>query len=178
MAAGNPKLIVLSEQLRGTSFALVDEQYVIGRAEAANICIPDPTISSKHCMLTREPDGCYLLLDNGSTNGTRVNGMKVQSQRLSNSDILQFGGVELLYESQEKTSTTALSTQTNINLQAPSGTVSVTDMENFSKWGSGSTFSKTKARRGKMISNIVIGAIALAVLIVLWQLLRIFTGLF
>lgn len=174
MAGETPKLIVLSEQLRGTTFALVEQEYAIGRSEACSICIPDPTISSKHCALTREPDGCYLLTDNGSTNGTRVNGMKVQAQRLANSDILQFGGVELLYESQEKSSTTALSTQTGINLQAPSGTVSVSDMENFSKWGSRSTFSSSKAKKGKLISNVVIGVIALAVILVLYQLIRIF----
>lgn len=113
----NPKLIVLSEQLRGQTFELTGERYVIGRAEEATICIVDPTVSSNHCMLVRTDDGSYEAVDEGmSTNGTRINGMLVTRQKLINSDILQIGGVECMFDCEANTPSSVISTQTQIKL--------------------------------------------------------------
>lgn len=48
----------------------------VGRAESADICIPDPSVSSAHGLLTRVLGG-YMLTDEGSTNG-----IVYQSQRV------------------------------------------------------------------------------------------------
>ena len=113
----NPKLIVLSEQLRGQTFELTQEKYIIGRAEEAQICIVDPTVSGQHCMLARTEDGSYEAVDEGmSTNGTRINGMLVTRQKLINSDILQVGGVECMFDCESNTPSSVISTQTQIKL--------------------------------------------------------------
>ena len=169
--AGTPKIIVLSEQLRGQSFELTQEEYTIGRSEECDICIPDPTISSQHCRLRMTDDGTYEAIDNGSTNGTRVNGARIDSQELVNSDILQVGGVELLYDCEEKSVTSILSTQTGINLDDTAGGMEVSDMSNFSPFGSNSALSNVENKKVLLIFVAVIGLLGLAVVVVLAMLI-------
>jgi len=132
--AGTPKLIVLSEQLRGKSFELTEETCAVGRTEACAVCIPDPTISGHHCTLVRLSNGSYGVRDEGSTNGTRVNGVKMEGedvQPLVHSDILQVGGVEMLFDC-ESTRTDGGTTQTVIMLaDTETGGVSVPEMTNL-----------------------------------------------
>ena len=132
--AGTPKLTVLSEQLRGKSFELTEETCTVGRTEACAVCIPDPTISGHHCMLVRQSNGSYGVRDEGSTNGTRVNGVKMEGedvQPLVHSDILQVGGVEMLFDC-ESTRTDGGTTQTVIMLaDNESGGVAVSQMANL-----------------------------------------------
>ena len=116
-----PKIQVLSEGAqRGTSFPLTKESYSLGRAESCDICIPDSTISGHHCTLIQGENGSsYSLRDEGSTNGTRVNGEHVEEGvevRLNNGDIFQVGGIELLYDSGENTHVEIGRTATVINL--------------------------------------------------------------
>ncbi len=42
------------------------------------IPLADPGISHRHAKLQRQPDGNFILLDVGSTNGTQLNGVDVQ----------------------------------------------------------------------------------------------------
>ena len=51
--AGIPKLIILSEQMRGKTFELSKELYTAGRVDDRDICIKDPTISSYHCDIVK-----------------------------------------------------------------------------------------------------------------------------
>ncbi len=132
LMATNPKLVVLSEPLRGQSFELSAEHYVVGRVESCDICIPDPTMSSKHCFMVRVGDGGYEVQDQGSTNGSRINGIKIGTQKLVNSDILQLGSVELLYDCGAKSTTTSVGTKTGISL-APAGRTSASDMNNLNE---------------------------------------------
>lgn len=102
--AQTPKLIILSEQLRGQSFELAKDEYTIGRGEDCDICIPDPTVSVLHATLVKTDDGTYEARDVGSENGTRVNGRRIgqAGQILVNSDLVQVGGVEMLYDSYDQ----------------------------------------------------------------------------
>ncbi len=114
--APTPKLIVLSEQLRGQTYELTEDVYTIGRQEDQSICIVDATVSSRHCELVRNDDGLYTARDVGSTNGTRINGTRIEEQKLVNSDILQVGAVELLFDCDDKSPTSVLRTRTRIDL--------------------------------------------------------------
>jgi len=151
--AAIPKIVVLSEQLRGQAFELTEEQYTIGRSENCSICIPDPTISSHHCTLVLEPDGSYRVVDNNSTNGTRVNGAKIQEQPLMNSDIVQAGGIEMLYDSDDKSVTSMLSTQTGIRLDDSTGNLQdapgVQNLSPFATESPWSTVSSAMSRQAK-----------------------------
>lgn len=162
---GTARLIGLSPQLRGQIWGLTREKYVIGRVESCDICIPDSTISSRHCTLTQGADGMYSLQDEGSTNGCRVNGTKVTSQSLANGDILQVGSIELMYdlEIQQK----AAKTQTVINLFEQKGNNAnrtIRQMTNISP------FEKNTAKNDKLaiIWKVVIGILVLGVAVVLY----------
>ncbi len=132
--AGTPKLIVLSEQLRGKSFELTEESYTVGRTEACAVCVADPTVSGHHCTLVRLDDGGYAVRDEGSTNGTRVNGVRIEGdtlQPLVHSDILQVGSIEMLFDCESRR-TDGGTTQTVINLdEGQTGTVAVPQMTNL-----------------------------------------------
>ena len=109
-------LIILSEQFRGKKFKLDQPQYSIGRVETCSICINDPTISSHQCILTQS-DNSYCLIDNNSTNGTRVNNVPLLSKlELRHGDIIQIGSIELLFENIEYKTKQVMRTQTNINI--------------------------------------------------------------
>ena len=111
--SGTPKLIVLSSQFRGKQFELTEDLYTVGRAEERDICIKDGSLSSHHCDLIRSGD-TYILRDNDSTNGTRINNVPVTEQELMNSDIIQFGGVEVLFDADNKDGSHSTSTQKTV----------------------------------------------------------------
>lgn len=67
------------------------ETFMIGRSEAAHFCLPhDPFFSRHHCLLEIAPPQCFLR-DLGSTNGTFVNGERVETAHLKNGDRIQGG---------------------------------------------------------------------------------------
>jgi pSer/pThr/pTyr-binding forkhead associated (FHA) protein len=66
------------------------ESISIGRAEANDIVVADPTISSRHADIVKN-GGVWELRDNGSTNGTSVKGKKVDTVTLSHGTVLGFG---------------------------------------------------------------------------------------
>lgn len=121
---GTPKLIILSEQFRGRTFELTNEIVTIGRVDERDICIKDPTVSTNHCTLIRRDNTCFVR-DDGSTNGTRVNSVQLEpgvEQELLNTDVLQVGGIEMLFDSDDKSVTTVMRTTTDININANEGT--------------------------------------------------------
>ena len=67
----------------------------IGRAARADFIVDAPLVSRVHCRLTAGADALELK-DLDSTNGTFVNGTRVDSARLSPGDHLQVGRVELV----------------------------------------------------------------------------------
>lgn len=70
--------------------------YVIGRSpESSQIVYPNGTVSRRHAVLHWEGDA-WNIIDCGSTNGTYVNGRRVQEARLSNGDIIYIMGLYIL----------------------------------------------------------------------------------
>jgi len=162
--AANPKLIVLSEKLRGKSFELDKELVTVGRTDKADICIKDATISTGHCDFTLDGDS-YILHDRGSTNGTRVNNVPVpeEGQVLKNSDILQFGAVEIFFDSNDGTSTSITRTHTGIDLDSTEvGLATVKNLGNFSPYEKG---GKGGMSQKVMLSLVLLLIIAIVVLI-------------
>lgn len=74
------------------------DTFLIGRSDTAHLCLPDDRYFSRnHCILEIAPPRCYLR-DLGSTNGTYVNGQKVQEAYLRNGDRIQGGQTVLSVE--------------------------------------------------------------------------------
>lgn len=68
-------------------------RFTVGRKPGASLCIPSPTVSRDHAEITVVERG-LLLRDLGSTNGTFVNGARIQQPCVvRHGDLLQFGQV-------------------------------------------------------------------------------------
>lgn len=93
-------LIGMSSTVKGRKFNLEQEENFVGRLPQNPIAIDDPSISGRHCSIIRE-DRRYTLVDLGSTNGTRLNGARVNKVPLKPKDIIQIGGVELMFDGQD-----------------------------------------------------------------------------
>ena len=68
----------------------------IGRATGADFIVDAPLVSRVHCRLTSLPNGELEVRDLNSTNGTFVNGERVENAVLESGDRLQVGRVELV----------------------------------------------------------------------------------
>jgi pSer/pThr/pTyr-binding forkhead associated (FHA) protein len=61
--------------------------------------VDDGNVSRRHLELIRERDGTWTLVDLGSTNGTELNGRRVDRRTtLDDGDRISIGGTELLFE--------------------------------------------------------------------------------
>ena len=68
----------------------------LGRAAGADFIVDAALVSRVHCRLTALPGGQLEVRDLESTNGTFVNGHRVDVARLASGDKLQVGRVELV----------------------------------------------------------------------------------
>ncbi len=68
----------------------------IGRATGADFIVDAPLVSRVHCRVTALPGGELEVRDLNSTNGTFVNGERVENAVLESGDRLQVGRVELV----------------------------------------------------------------------------------
>lgn len=69
----------------GDPIPLVRPKLTLGRRESCDICLRYPSISGQHCELSFL-DGCWILRDLKSTNGVKVNGVKVTKKVLHPGD--------------------------------------------------------------------------------------------
>lgn len=65
---------------------------VVGRALNSDIPVFDPTISRKHAKVACDESGVHVT-DLGSSNGTFLNGARIDTARLSPGDVVTFGKV-------------------------------------------------------------------------------------
>ncbi len=94
-----PRLVAQSPEFAGTSFELIGPEMTVGRLDDNQITLAHASVSGHHAVLTLDEQD-YLLKDLDSTNGTRVNGEKITSQKLRRNDVVRFGNIELLYDSE------------------------------------------------------------------------------
>jgi transcriptional regulator with GAF, ATPase, and Fis domain len=95
----NPRLIVISGNLKGTEFAL-SEKHVsnIGRETANAVRLNDPSVSRRHCLIERKEDNRFFIRDLGSFNGVFVNGVQIaESLEIKHGDQLGIGDVSMFF---------------------------------------------------------------------------------
>ena len=102
MAEKQHRLIVQKGPQPGKTFLLITDNITIGRDPMADISLNDPEVSRQHLQLTRTGSG-YVLEDLGSTNGTFIDGKKLEPDTpisLVNGQMIGMGsGVTAVYES-------------------------------------------------------------------------------
>jgi hypothetical protein len=78
------------------AFALHSQWTRIGRSLAADVRFDDPTVSRRHALIVRGPDGVRVL-DDRSLNGVFVNGERVEWSTLQDGDEVLVGCHSLRY---------------------------------------------------------------------------------
>jgi FHA domain-containing protein len=80
----------------GESFPVRGERLSIGRRPDCDIFLDDVTVSRDHALLVARGDAFHID-DLGSLNGTYVNRMRIDSQKLADGDELQIGKYKLTF---------------------------------------------------------------------------------
>jgi predicted nucleic acid-binding Zn-ribbon protein len=79
-----------------TVMALTHEWTRVGRSLAADVRFDDPTVSRRHALLVRQPDGVRVL-DDRSLNGVFVNGERIEWRMLEDGDEIVVGRYRLCF---------------------------------------------------------------------------------
>lgn len=97
--SGIPRLIGVQGQYAGHIFEITGDEATLGR-DAGNIIplVDDSTSSRRHARIARE-GGAFSITDEGSSNGTFVNGTKITGRQiLQPGDEVQIGSTKFRFE--------------------------------------------------------------------------------
>jgi hypothetical protein len=86
--------LCFSEGEETRTVALTREWTRIGRRLAADVRFDDPTVSRRHALIVRQPDGVRVL-DDRSLNGVFVNGERIEGRVLKDGDEIVVGRYRL-----------------------------------------------------------------------------------
>ena len=78
------------------AFALTADVTHVGRGVTADVRLDDHTVSARHAIVVLRADRLRIL-DDRSTNGTVVNGRRVDEAELHDGDVVVLGRVVLTY---------------------------------------------------------------------------------
>ena len=87
--------LALRDRSEIETFALGEGWSRIGRCDAAEICLDDPSVSRRHAIVCSEEGRPPRILDDRSLNGMLVNGRRVEVAELSEGDELTIGRFRL-----------------------------------------------------------------------------------
>jgi DNA-binding NtrC family response regulator len=93
---------------RGLSVRGRSGEMSAGSAEGNGLRLTDPSVSRHHFSITPVPDG-FLVRDLGSTNGTRVNGVRIERAYVDDEAVIEIGRTKVRFEPSEETVSEPLS---------------------------------------------------------------------
>jgi adenylate cyclase len=102
------------------TFDLTSISVIVGRAPTADLPVVDPTVSRRHAQILSDENGLSVH-DLGSSNGTFVNGNKIENAPIVPGDVIAFGKVSFRLEgeaSKVQTAATAITGPTIVRQRA------------------------------------------------------------
>lgn len=91
------RLVMIVGPSPGQEFPLQGERLSIGRSEECPISINHSSVSRHHAELLMIDKGRYEVIDQGSANGIRINGVELKRGLLEAGDALELGDVRLRF---------------------------------------------------------------------------------
>lgn len=92
-----PRLINITESGSREIIPLGKAMLLIGRTDEVNVALESTDISRNHASIIKLGEH-YCLRDNGSTNGSYVNGERVKFKQLEHHDVIRFGSYTFLVD--------------------------------------------------------------------------------
>ncbi|MGH9279194.1 MAG: FhaA domain-containing protein, partial [Acidimicrobiales bacterium] len=74
-----------------------EDPVTLGRLPECDVVLSDPNVSRRHAEVRRRGND-FVVVDLGSTNGTRVNGAGVKERRLNDGDEITVGSTRIRFE--------------------------------------------------------------------------------
>lgn len=90
-------LVLIDEKEQGKQYELSSDVTRIGRRGENNVPLNSGSVSGTHAEIIKTAEG-FELRDLGSTNGTFLNGDRVQTARVHRNDVIRCGGVSLMFD--------------------------------------------------------------------------------
>jgi hypothetical protein len=87
------RLIIFDQTVRGVE--LGRDPLVLGRSRQADIPIRDRLLSRRHCILLPTREGSSIV-DLNSSNGTFLNGVRVEKEKVNSEDIIEIGNTVMV----------------------------------------------------------------------------------
>ena len=78
------------------AFAIRQERVAVGRDAGNDVRLPESAVSARHAVVITRM-GISTVHDLNSSNGTWINGKRVESQQLQHGDVVQFGRLSMTY---------------------------------------------------------------------------------
>jgi pSer/pThr/pTyr-binding forkhead associated (FHA) protein len=147
------RLVIVVGPNPGTEFPLDKDNFTIGRSEDATISINHSSVSRIHAELIALGGGRFEIIDKGSANGIRVNGVELKRGILEAGDALELGDVRLRFVGAGKVIRSSSEQTQNVPAVG----------------GAGGDRAVAGLGTGKMV-GILLGALAVIVLVV-WMLM-------
>jgi hypothetical protein len=94
-----PALIMMTGPRAGERI-LLRNGFSVGKQPGSDLVIEDGYTSSQHAQFTMDPQGNCVLYDLGSTNGTFVNGARIQTSALAHGVTIKIGSIEMRFLTQ------------------------------------------------------------------------------
>lgn len=82
---------------KGRAFELEGPPVIVGRREGCDVTLADSSVSRRHAKMEYS-GGTWVVSDLGSTNGTYVNGVRINRKELSPGDYVKFGSTLCLFK--------------------------------------------------------------------------------
>ncbi|HVY44611.1 MAG TPA: FHA domain-containing protein [Minicystis sp.] len=91
------RLVVVVGPTPGAEYPLDRDHFTIGRSEEATISINHSSVSRVHAEVIAIGNGRFEIVDKGSANGIRINGVELKRGILEAGDALELGDVRLRF---------------------------------------------------------------------------------
>lgn len=87
----------LIDEKTGTEYLITNWETSIGRSNACDIVLEQPSVSRFHAVIAKHKKG-WVVTDTNSSSGTAIGSQKIEAKAvITDGDIISFGGVRLRF---------------------------------------------------------------------------------
>ncbi|HEY2933077.1 MAG TPA: sigma 54-interacting transcriptional regulator [Acidobacteriota bacterium] len=97
----NPRLVAISEKLKGAYFPIENLPFSIGRSGTNRLSLDEASVSRQHSLIENH-EGGFKIRDMQSLNHTLVNGVPVKERDLKHGDQIRIGDIVFLFLTEEE----------------------------------------------------------------------------